>query len=340
VHTTNPVTPAKQDEELIAKQTSKLGNSKEGQRITGIALVPCLHAMKIPVESKDLHILPKESVSVSLAQIIQKTPKNLKSPKNTFHFTDSKRKENLWTIGGQISPQFSYRKLTKKSDQPLANTEKDLAFYEKAEEGLLALSGGVQVNLKVSKRWSAQSGVYYSRIGQVNNDPVTYKYDGNEYYIYSVSSSTGDNVIDIEKIPDQISHIPDTKDSGSISSLMNTKFYQNFEYIEVPFQIKYHILNRRVNLSLCGGFCPAILISNQNYIENQNDKFDVGGISSINKLIYNGLIGVGMEYNLTDKISFNLEPTFKYALQSINSNGNFTYTPYSFALFSGVHYKF
>jgi hypothetical protein len=49
---------------------------------------------------------------------------------------------------------------------------------------------------------------------------------------------------------------------------------------------------------------------------------------------------MGMEYNLSDKLSLNLEPTFRYYLNPFSvTTGSFIH-PYSFGIFSGVSYKF
>jgi hypothetical protein len=49
---------------------------------------------------------------------------------------------------------------------------------------------------------------------------------------------------------------------------------------------------------------------------------------------------MGMEYNISGKLSLNLEPTFRYYLNPFSvTTGTFIH-PYSFGIFSGVMYKF
>jgi len=47
-----------------------------------------------------------------------------------------------------------------------------------------------------------------------------------------------------------------------------------------------------------------------------------------------------MGYNISDKFSLNLEPTFKYYLNPFGEFSGLKSQPYSFGVFSGLSYKF
>ncbi len=52
-------------------------------------------------------------------------------------------------------------------------------------------------------------------------------------------------------------------------------------------------------------------------------------------------LGMGMEYSITNNLSFNFEPTFRYYLNSFNNlAGMSSLHPYTFGVFSGLSYKF
>jgi hypothetical protein len=60
----------------------------------------------------------------------------------------------------------------------------------------------------------------------------------------------------------------------------------------------------------------------------------------LNPLTLSSSLGMGMEYNISGKLSLNLEPTFRYYLNPFSvTTGSFIH-PYSFGIFSGVSYKF
>ena len=59
---------------------------------------------------------------------------------------------------------------------------------------------------------------------------------------------------------------------------------------------------------------------------------------NMNSVSLSSSLGMGMEYNLTENLSLNLEPTFRYYLNPIS--GKTGIHPYSIGVFSGVSYRF
>ncbi len=57
--------------------------------------------------------------------------------------------------------------------------------------------------------------------------------------------------------------------------------------------------------------------------------------------LFSSSLGMGMEYSITNNLSLNLEPTFRYYLNPFNNvAGLNNLHPYSFGIFSGLSYKF
>ena len=68
-----------------------------------------------------------------------------------------------WSVGGQAGPQYTYRDVyVNAPSYPIDN-------YDEYESGLLAYSGGLQFEVEPVKRFSIQSGIYYSKIGQIKS---------------------------------------------------------------------------------------------------------------------------------------------------------------------------
>ncbi|MDB4304220.1 PorT family protein, partial [Desulfosarcina sp.] len=206
------------------------------------------------------------------------------------------------------------------------------------ENALLSYSGGLNVDYALSKRWGLQSGMYFSRIGQVNNDALEYAYNGKDGLLYAISTSTGNINISFENIPDNIRITNTPKDSigGSGSATIE----QNFDFFEVPFLLKYKILNRKFSFNLSGGLSPAYLVKNSTYLTVDDEKYNIGDAGNLNSLLVNTSVGIGLEYKAFKKLSFSLEPTFKYSLVSLNKDSEFYYHPYSLSFFTGVKFSF
>ncbi len=80
-----------------------------------------------------------------------------------------KVKKNRWILGGEVAPLYSYRKIN------ADNKQSDMVkSFNKSENGILAYAGGVRVAYSTGRRFSVQSGIYYSRYGQEKNQVETY----------------------------------------------------------------------------------------------------------------------------------------------------------------------
>jgi hypothetical protein len=83
-----------------------------------------------------------------------------------------------------------------------------------------------------------------------------------------------------------------------------------------------------------------VLVGNQAYLENSSGKIEIGKTQDMAPLNYSGTVGIGFKYGLSKSIFLNLEPRFKYYLNSLNSNDAVTYKPYTINIFTGLSYQF
>ena len=80
------------------------------------------------------------------------------------------------------------------------------------------------------------------------------------------------------------------------------------------------------------------LLDNKTYAVGQTEKLLIGSTEGLESILLSSALGMSMEYNLNEKISLNIEPTFRYYLNAggrISSNN-----PYTFGVYSGLFYKF
>jgi hypothetical protein len=126
---------------------------------------------------------------------------------------------------------------------------------------------------------------------------------------------------------------------ANLPSLDNS-LYQNFGYIEMPVLLRYKLIDRAVDFNLIGGMSYNLLVNNTVHAMAGNNRYDVGKTAGLNNFLVSSSLGMGMEYTLNDKISLNLEPTFRYYLNPFSNIGSITVNPYSFGIFSGLSYRF
>lgn len=243
-----------------------------------------------------------------------------------------------WSIGGRVSPVYSYRSISGDAFQT-PDESVDVDYFNSNENGLTTIAGGISLDFIFNNRLSLGSGMYLSRVGQQNNEVLAYN-DPESSSMYKLTSSVGSVSVNPRKFETAIVEQPASdKDTMPGDYMVNGSFVQNLDYLEVPLVLKYKVLDKKFSVNLMGGVSPGILVNNSSYFEVDGEKSQTGTTQNIEPFIYNSIIGIGLEYAINRKLSLNMEPSFKYALSPVNSNNGLNYHPYSLSWFTGISYK-
>lgn len=247
-----------------------------------------------------------------------------------------KRNASKWSVGADASPLYSYRVIGASDASNSGTTD----LYNQNEQGILAFTGGINVNYEVLPKLALESGLYFSRIGQENNNPLVYSQDGDSWYLSAINSSAGNFSSDIESLPREIIKIQSEKDSVGFQESIDASLVQRFEYFEVPFLMKYRITGGKLGVNVAGGFIPALLVGSTNYLEVSGVRNEVDSPSGLRDILYNGAVSVGMEYRVMKKLKISLQPTFKYSFTSLLKGAETSYNAYSMGWLTGLRYDF
>ena len=125
--------------------------------------------------------------------------------------------------------------------------------------------------------------------------------------------------------------------SGNVESVFGN-VNQKIGFIEVPSELEYSILNGKVKLNLIGGFSTLILSKNNISISTENSSEDLGKVNNLSDISFTANAGLGLNYKISPRFNFNLEPIFKYQLNTFKDTKNFN--PYYIGLYSGFSFKF
>ncbi len=262
------------------------------------------------------------------------------------YMNDGSVRTPKWSVTAMASPTY-YTGFGSAND----DFTKELMASEQAH---ISYSGGVALSYKLGEKLSIQSGIYYSSVGQVVGGISSYGGFRNYDYTkgdhnFRVLTSTGtiytDNVdvflLDATGNRVLTRYTNDVFDPiKSELQYINSSLHQNFSYLELPVILRYKLVDRVIDLNLIGGLSYNLLVYNSVYTTYDGSKYVVGGTEGLNPMIFSSSLGMGMEYNLSDKLSLNLEPTFRYYLKPFSEMSGINNHPYSFGIFSGLSYKF
>lgn len=257
-------------------------------------------------------------------------------------FMNEKEPDNdytVWTVGARVSPVYSYR-TTGGDGIETPDDFVDDDYFNNTEEGITTIGGGISLCYNFNDNLSLASGLYVSRIGLANSAVVAWDDPNGFGGSYKLSSSAGTVTINPRQFEMVMIEQPaNMKDSIPGDYLVNGKFKQNMDYLEVPFVLNYRIFDRKIALNLNGGLSPGILVNNRSYFEVDGQKIQTGTTENLKPMIYNSLLGLSFEFSFSKNLIFSIEPTFKYSLTPINSNSGLNYHPYSMSWFTGISYK-
>jgi hypothetical protein len=304
--------------------------------------------LNIP-ETKSLYLTKNETIS----GLELKPLNSSKGNPITIHYPDLQyppvnavvKPVNRWSIGAMASPTY-YSSFNSGNEE-----QKQLSS---SEQPLISYSGGVAFSYKINKKFSIQSGLYYSSLGQ-KIDGVN-SYDGFQRYVYTkgvsnfkvyttngiISTSNPDVFLTavgtdkVETIYTSDVYNPVKENLQSVSSSLN----QNFSYLELPVVLRYKIVDKSIGINLVGGLIYNLLVNNSVYTTVDGSKYSIGKTDGLNSHTLSSSLGLGMEYSLSGNFSINLEPTFRYYLSPLSSTTSSFIHSYSFGIFSGVSYKF
>jgi hypothetical protein len=255
-------------------------------------------------------------------------------------------KVSRWLLGAGFSPSYSLRSMSGDPERR--------AMIE-SERSLISYSGGVSVSFRFSNRLSVSTGFFYSAVDQMIDDISAYSgfapYNASkgagsmtigttsgrivttnpDYYFFDkagtrVASGYGNDVFDPLK-----AELP-----YSGSYLM-----QNFGYLELPMMLRYKLVDRVLDLNIIGGVSYGVLVGNSvNTISLTGEKIPTGYTSGVSPFNISSSMGMGMEYNLSGTLTFNLEPLLRYNITSLGYETTGIPHPWSFGVLTGFYFSF
>ena len=334
-YNSNNLMPVESDIEKREKNLEKLSQKQISIKSEGVELA-IIDVRKQRVKSY-LNSLPDIYNSYALNDLIE----------------DKESKNSKWILGGEFSPLYSYRYIAD------AGSDYNQDYYNSAENPIMSYTGGLNVQYKAIGRLTVQTGVYYTTMGQSFDymsvyantayDLVAEEYKDRFVNSYSITNSSGDvsfnspYVIIDEKLT-RVNNLSDSKGVADVSdpifNNLDAEIQQSFQYVEVPFLMRYKLIDKNVDFNIIGGFGANFLIGNDVYLKYAGNKEVIGETKGVNTINYNSILGFGIEYPVMDRINIRLEPSVKYYLNEINSSSSVESHPYSIGIYAGVNYSF
>lgn len=333
----------------IAEDTIKNSTVPITKNADGIA------EMKNDIGSSNRNLNPKESTTyntkekvaendqISTNVDIETDPKK----KSIFEAIDEQNEEELltevsnrrWSAGPSIAPVY-FNGIGEGS--PVHSI-----FAQNAKSGNMNLSYGLSVAYEVTSRLRVRSGIH----------KVDYGYDtDNVEFSSSLQASASERIENInyaaasknlivKSKANSFSNLESPNNDAAIevstanSSARNGTMAQQFGYLEIPLELDYALIDRKFGVNLVGGISSLFLLDNLVLLTSGDLTTEIGEANNVNNVNFSTNIGFGVNYKFSPKIQLNIEPVFKYQLNTFSEvSGDFQ--PFSVGVYSGLNFKF
>ncbi|WP_209401045.1 outer membrane beta-barrel protein [Pseudozobellia sp. WGM2] len=221
------------------------------------------------------------------------------------------------------------------------------AFNQNSKSGNTNLSYGLGVAYQINEKLKVRSGIH----------KVNYGYDTDNVAFTSIpDASSSEQIKNINYTPTAKNIVVDSKIAtfSSLSRPLNDlaldvsnasvpsrtgSMAQQLGYLEVPLELDYALLDRKFGVNIVGGISSLFLLDNMVTLTSGELTTEVGEANNVNDINFSTNIGFGVNYKFTPAIQFNVEPVFKYQLNTFSEvSGDFR--PFTVGVYSGLNFRF
>lgn len=272
-----------------------------------------------------------DTITLATTTIEENPLEKLLREKETKKVVDEKEKWSKWAVNSYVSPIFfnSFASGSPISDEFSSNEK---TFNTSTSYGL-----GLAYN--VNKRLAIKTGVSNLKLDYDTEDIAFYSTfeDQSKIANTNIERNANGKYLVLKREKDVSKNAIENQLIASSQNLGNLN--QRLQYIEVPLELSYAILNKKFGVAIKGGMSTLFLTENEVSIKAPDGNMQIGKASNLNDVHFSSNVGLGLSYNFMKNFQLNLEPTLKYQINTFNKNSE-DFRPYIIGVNTGISYKF
>ena len=225
-------------------------------------------------------------------------------------------------------------------------------LYSAKKESVEGTGGRMSISTRVAPVFYENVGNGNSQMaGMVGGEPsgeVALSYGVNLAYQVSdrIKLRTGVNKLDLSfstpGVPMAMAmnagSLPGESDPFLMARQEEGDLQHQMNFIEVPIEVEYRLLDSRIGLNLIAGGSSLFHNGDHMSVNTGIRTADLGQDESMEQLSFSANMGLGLDYRLSPALRLNLEPMFKYQVNSFSENSGIR--PYYLAIYSGFSFSF
>ena len=304
------------------KVNSTILNSPNSKKIVDFLVDKSLN--NILTDKSNLAKYKEEFINDSLLNKVPNELDAILKQNETKNKTKVAAVKNKWLITPNVSAMFT--------NANGANIDQQFAANSKTMDNNIGF--GIGVNYAVNKKIAFRSGINKFALG---------------YNINNVSYSSALSATPLTNVRYNTALMVEISSKANTASLANFEknlqktsegtIKQNISYYEVPMEVSYLLLDKKIGINVIGGFSTLLLDNNKISLLSSEINLPLGQASNLNDLHFTTNIGLGFKYKFVKSFQLNFEPMVKYQLNTFSNNSSNT-RPLLIGLYSGISYSF
>ena len=246
---------------------------------------------------------------------------------------EKKNTGKRWEVSPNFAPVY-YSSLSEGSSI-------DPTFSDNSQNAGVNFSYGVQVSYAVSERLTVRTGVsnvdlsYSTRGIEIGTGPLS----------AGLSSVNYEGRQDVLTVLDEGTIAAQNSANGGFGNITEkstngpAELVQNISYYEFPLELKYAVIKTKFGVNVIGGVSTMFLGNNDISVGAGDFSSTLGEANNLSTISFTTNIGLGIDYKASKKITFNVEPMFKYQLNPY-SDSSVEFQPYYIGVYTGLSYRF
>lgn len=314
--TTNEKTPQEDSDDSILQHSNSIEKT----------IATKTHAEVADNQNKSEQITPAIDTKKSIFDDISS------QEEEAVAYTNSKK----WSAGPSIAPVYFNAIGEGSSIHSI--------FVPNAKSGNINMSYGLSVGYQINSKLKIKSGIHSVNLGYDTNDvsfsssPTASTNGQIDNIDYSLTARN--LVVSSQPGGSALSEAPVNSSDVSAQNPERDGFMtQNLGYIEIPVELNYTLIDKKFGLDLIGGVSSLFLMDNAVALTSGNLTTEMGEANNLNDLNFSANFGLGVNYNFSQHIQLNIEPVFKYQLNTFSATDG-TFNPYALGIYSGLSFKF
>ena len=213
----------------------------------------------------------------------------------------------------------------------------DSNFNENKVSNPETLAYGLSFTYQINDKLFIKSGLQVQNLSFNTQDVVLVSNTAMSNNLQNISFSNADNFLYFSA--------SDSEDINSVgltnsASLDDGVLEQDINYLEFPLELKYQLFtSEKIQTSLISGFSSLFLTQNSITARASNFSGKIGKANNLNSVNFSVNFGVDLEFMLSKKMRFNINPMFKSQLNTFSENSTNS-KPYIIGVYSGVRFNF